>query len=95
MKPYPHAHNEFLNRLLFAGPLWLLVHITFLVWLVAWLRPKKMRWIGIAIAVSLLLNGLTEPLAWMCPYNVLLYMIIGCAMWSMAEERPSGSTDRA
>lgn len=92
MRPYSHAHNEFLNRLLYAGPLWLLAHITFLIWLSAWLRPQGMRWIGIAIAASLFLNGLAEPLGRMYPYNVLLYVIIGSAMWAMAQERTYDQT---
>ena len=85
--PYYHTHNEFLFRLLYAGPLWLLAHLVFLGWLWVWLRPKTMRWIGIAISIALLLNGVTEPLRLMLPYTVLLYAVIGCAMWAVADER--------
>lgn len=84
--PLSHAHNEFLYRVLYAGPLWLLAHLVFLVWLWAWLRPRRMSAIGVAIAVALLVNGITEPLARMHPFTVLLYLIIGAAMWSIAEE---------
>ncbi|NTU72338.1 MAG: hypothetical protein HGB10_11055 [Coriobacteriia bacterium] len=87
MKPYPHAHNEFLQRLLYAGPLWLVVHIAFLLWLAIWLWPKGMPWIGLATASALFVNGLTEPLAWMYPFDVLLYVIIGSAMWGMTRDR--------
>ena len=86
MKPFKHPHNEFLFRLLYAGPLWLLVHLIFLVWLWAWLTPKSMRWIGAAIATIFLLNGIPEPIIWLHSYTVLLYVIVGCAMWAKAAE---------
>lgn len=89
LKPLSHPHNEFLYRVLYAGPLWLLAHLVFLVWLWVRLRPRGMRWIGVAIAVSLLVNGITEPLNRMHPYTVLLYLVIGAAMWRMAEEATS------
>jgi hypothetical protein len=92
--PYFHTHNEFLYRLLYAGPLWLLVHLVFLGWLWVWLRPKSMRWIGIAMSMALLINGLTEPLRWMLPYTVLLYLLAGCAIWALAEERAQAAAVR-
>ncbi len=87
LKPYTHAHNEILQRFLYAGPLWPIVYVTFLAWLLLWLRPRSMRWIGVAIFLSLALNGATEALDKMHPYHVLLYAIIGSAMWQVTVER--------
>jgi hypothetical protein len=87
LKPYSHAHNEVLQRLLYAGPLWPLVYLVFLGWILVWLRPRSMQWIGVAIFLALLLNGTTEPIDRMHPYTVLLYVIIGAAMWQMTSER--------
>lgn len=89
LKPLVHPHNEFLLRALYAGPLWLVAHLVFLTWLWVWLRPQGMRWIGVAIAVALLVNGITEPLNRMHPFTVLLYLVIGAAMLRMAEEEPT------
>jgi hypothetical protein len=85
LKPLSHPHNEFLYRVLYGGPLWLLVHLAFLVWLWRALDPPGMRWIGIAIATSLMVNGITELLNRMHPFTVLLYLVIGAALWRMVE----------
>lgn len=86
LKPLSHPHNEFLYRVLYAGPLWLLVHLAFLVWLWRELDPQDMRWIGIAIATSLMVNGITELLNRMHPFTVLLYLVIGAALWRMDQD---------
>jgi len=87
--PLPHPHNEALFRLIYAGPLWLVVHMVFIAWLALWLRPPEYRWIGIALAVVLLVQGLTEVLFTMRPYMVLLYLIIGAMMWARTGGEPA------
>jgi hypothetical protein len=85
--PLPHTHNEALFRLLYAGPVWLATHLVFLLWLALWLKSKRYPWTGVAIAVALFINGLTEPLWPMFPYAILLYLIIGAMMWTKAAEQ--------
>jgi len=85
-KPLAHPHNEVLFRLLYAGPLWLMVHIVFLVWLATWFTIDAHKWIGYALAAILFVNGLTEPIYQMRPYFVLLYVIIGAMMWAKTAE---------
>ncbi len=91
--PLPHTHNEALFRLLYAGPLWLAAHAVFLLWLALWLKSRRYPWAGVAIALALFINGLTEPLWPMFPYLILLYLIIGAMMWAKSVEQANRAGD--
>jgi len=84
--PLSHPHNEALFRLLYAGPLWLAVHAILIVWLALWFRLRAYPWIGVAFALVLFAQGLTEVLFTKHPYTVLFFLMVGAMMWEQTDQ---------